>query len=371
MPGRGVAVFVGALLFSVAISLPSVPAWEVDQTASVTSIIDGDTFDCSPTGRIRLADVDAPEYYETGYQEAKDALSGLISGQTVYLDIDDVYGTDPYDRWVAVVYVRYNATHLRNVNQGLLDAGVAVVSDYTNEFNPSTWSAYVFYPVDAPPPSVTASANPTDGRAPLTVTFSATASGGIPPYAYSWTFGDGGSSPVQSPSHTYTIGGTFFARVTVTDAARRSGATSFAIRVIGPLSVTASAMPSQGAVPLTVSFAGSASDGEPPYSFEWDFGDGNSSTLQSTSHTYTSAGTYVTTLTVTDTAGSSVNKTVVIGASPPPPSETTGPAGGAGPLSGPWTYVVLVAVIGVAVAVVGLRASRRGKDPPKSSRARR
>jgi len=355
------AAFIGIACLSVLVAtVPSVSAWEVDETAIVTSIIDGDTFDCAPTGRIRLADIDAPESYEPGYREAADALSNLIAGETIYLDVDDVYGTDPYDRWVAVVYVRHNATHLRNVNEALVDAGVAVVSDYYNEFDPSTWPAYVFYPIDAPPPTVAVSADPMEGNAPLTVTFAATPSGGIPPYSYLWAFGDGGTSSLPHPSHTYAGGGTFVATITVTDAALRSGTASTSIRVIGSLVTTISATPDHGVVPLTVSFTASPSGGEPPYSFEWNLGDGETSSLRNPSHTYVSPGTYTVTVTVTDSSANSTSGNVVVTAAPPSSPPPTG-----GVLSqDAWPYTILAAAVGVAGAVVGLRAWGRRKVPP-------
>lgn len=364
MRGRS-AILAGILLIStLAAVAPSVSAWEVDATATVSRIIDGDTFDCSPIGTIRLADVDAPEFYEPGYREATDALSDLIAGQTVYLDIDDVYGTDPYDRWVAVVYVRHNTTHLRNVNQALLDTGVVVVADYDNEFDPSTWPAYAFHPIEAPPPSVSASAEPTEGDAPLTVAFTAIASGGIPPYSFLWTFGDGGASSVPNPSHTYVAGGTFTARITVTDAARRAGTASIPVRAIGPLAVTITVTPDQGTAPLTVAFTAFPSGGEPPYSFEWNFGDGNTSSLQSPSHTYASGGSYTATLTVTDGAGSSMTRSAAVTATNPSPPETGVPSAGGNPDSGIWAYLVGIAVLGAALAAIGLRTQRRRKLPP-------
>src|SRR5262249_56543352 len=70
-----------------------------------------------------------------------------------------------------------------------------------------------------------------------------------------------------------------------------------------PLSATASAAPTTGNAPLTVAFTGSATGGTAPYSFSWNFGDGSpASTLQNPSHTYSTAGTYTATLTVTDTS---------------------------------------------------------------------
>ena len=63
----------------------------------------------------------------------------------MYLDIDDVYGTDPYDRTVGVAYVRYNSTHLLNVNKDLLVQGYATIWNFDNEFNPYEWDLFVYY----------------------------------------------------------------------------------------------------------------------------------------------------------------------------------------------------------------------------------
>jgi glucose/arabinose dehydrogenase/fibronectin type 3 domain-containing protein len=73
-------------------------------------------------------------------------------------------------------------------------------------------------------------------------------------------------------------------------------------------SVTAA--PTSGAVPLAVSFNGSAStdpDTGDTLTYIWDFGDGSqvaTTTSPTTSHTYTTAGTFTATLTVRDNHGS-------------------------------------------------------------------
>lgn len=64
-------------------------------------------------------------------------------------------------------------------------------------------------------PSITISATPQSGIAPLTVSFTATNSGG-PVDTWSWTFGDGGTSTEQNPIHTYDAIGSYNAQVTAT-----------------------------------------------------------------------------------------------------------------------------------------------------------
>ena len=73
--------------------LPRVYAdpFEVDVTCSVYRVVDGDTFDCFPVGRVRLADIDAPELGTAEGYVAKDALTTLILNKKVYLDVDDIY----------------------------------------------------------------------------------------------------------------------------------------------------------------------------------------------------------------------------------------------------------------------------------------
>jgi PKD repeat protein len=57
-----------------------------------------------------------------------------------------------------------------------------------------------------------------------------------------------------------------------------------------------------GTAPIAVRFADNSTND--PTTWSWDFGDGDTSTLQNPSHTYTEAGTYTVNLTVTNAVGS-------------------------------------------------------------------
>jgi len=92
-------------------------SFEIDITASVYKVIDGDTFDAFPVGRVRLADVNAPELNEKGGVGAKEALIKLIQDEKVYSDIDDKYVVDRYNRLVSVVYARVDSEKLLNVDK--------------------------------------------------------------------------------------------------------------------------------------------------------------------------------------------------------------------------------------------------------------
>lgn len=123
---------------------------EFDAITVVSSVTDGDTFDTITEETVRLADIDAPEYYQDGGEEATNYLNTTIYNKTVYLDIDDIYTYDEKngekgggDRLVCVVYVEYNQTHYLNVNEALLVTGHAEIDNFDNEFNPYSWSLYV------------------------------------------------------------------------------------------------------------------------------------------------------------------------------------------------------------------------------------
>ncbi len=95
------------------------------------------------------------------------------------------------------------------------------------------------------PPTVTVSATPTSGLAPLPVSFSSSANdpdGSI--VSYSWTFGDGQTATQPFTSNTYTSAGTYTARLTVTDNQGASASASVIVTVTTP--------PATGAVTLKV-----------------------------------------------------------------------------------------------------------------------
>ena len=82
-----------------------------------------------------------------------------------------------------------------------------------------------------------------------------------------------------------------------------------------PLRAEINAAPFSGWIPLTVSFSSVPSGGTDPYSFSWDFGDGNSSSAQNPTHTFTSPGNYTVTFILTDIHGGQDTDTLNINAS--------------------------------------------------------
>jgi PKD repeat protein len=164
---------------------------------------------------------------------------------------------------------------------------------------------------------VTATAAPISGPAPLNVTFTSTVSGGTPTYTYLWNFGDTTTDTTASPSHTYNTAGTYAVTLTVTDSTLPTPLTRTinvgAIHVL--LGVTATADPQCGTPPINVCFAGAAAGGTEPYSYKWNFGDGEpayNTGEQFPCHGYMKVGNYNVTLNVTDALGNTGQTSLII-----------------------------------------------------------
>jgi PKD repeat protein len=126
---------------------------------------------------------------------------------------------------------------------------------------------------------------------------------------YNWDFGDDNNAVGSVVSNVYYAPGSYTASLQVTDDSNLTDIASVEVTVDNQVPyAVASADTESGAVPGTVKFQGSASsDPDAPYgyidSWQWDFGDGGSSSQPDPSHTYTSSGDFIPTLTVTDDQG--------------------------------------------------------------------
>jgi PKD repeat protein len=165
------------------------------------------------------------------------------------------------------------------------------------------------------------SATPASGPAPLRVTFVPDPITTSAIVNYQWDLDGNGSFGVaetvgRNQIRTYTAPGDVAVQLRVTDSLGRQDTQTLIVRVgNAPPVVTASAQPSNGQVPLTVSFTATATDNEGIGLYEWDFeGDGvfdySSTSTASTSFTYQTVGTYGPVLRVTDRQGASTTLVV-------------------------------------------------------------
>jgi PKD repeat protein len=164
------------------------------------------------------------------------------------------------------------------------------------------------------------SSNVTSGYAPLNVQFIDLSKNAT---SWNWNFGDGHTSKIASPIHTYMNAGKYTVSLTVQNLASNNTTTkSGYIKVTVPQNPVAvfSGTPTSGTMPLKVQFTDSSTGY--PGKWKWTFGDGQTSTQQNPTHTYSKSGKYTVILTVTNTAGSnSVTKLSYINViAPPKPS---------------------------------------------------
>jgi len=146
------------------------------------------------------------------------------------------------------------------------------------------------------PPTAAFSGTPTSGCAPLEVCFTDASTGS--PTSWSWSFGDGSTSTESDPCHAYTASGSYTVTLTVcNDCGCDTETKEDYVAVLTPPVADFSASPTDGCLPLEVSFT-DESTGEPA-AWSWDFGDGGTSTAQHPDHTYLEVGFYEVTLIVT------------------------------------------------------------------------
>ncbi|MET0463634.1 MAG: PKD domain-containing protein [Chitinophagaceae bacterium] len=152
----------------------------------------------------------------------------------------------------------------------------------------------------------------------LTTTFQDLSTGAV---SWLWNFGDNTTSTIQNPTHTYNGQGDYTVTLIVTNS---SGCTDTLtrpafVRLQRP-QITLPALPARGCIPYTFSPVPVISAVDAIVSYNWDFGDGNTSTLQQPTNIYTSQGTYTVKLYFTTSTGCTdsavFNQAVVVGSRP-------------------------------------------------------
>ena len=153
------------------------------------------------------------------------------------------------------------------------------------------------------------SATPTTGWAPVFVQFtdlSASSAGNI--VSWSWDLGGGSTASVQSPGKAFTSGGQFTICLTVTDDQGNTDTeckTNY-LDIFSSPQAQISASGTAGCSPYQVNFTNNSTSGSGAINLiQWAFGDGNSGSGTPISNTYTNAGMYNVTLSVSDVNGCS------------------------------------------------------------------
>ncbi len=219
---------------------------------------------------------------------------------------------------------------------GAFDVTLTVTDDAGETDSVSTTVTIV---AAANQPPVADPGGPYNGTVDVAVQFDGSASsdpdGAIA--SYSWDFGDGTTGTGATPTKAYAEAGTFDVTLTVTDDAGETNSVSTTVEIIAAANqppVADPGGPYNGAVDVAVQFDGSASSDPDGViaSYSWDFGNGATGTGPTPATTYTEAGAFNVTLTVTDDDGAtnsvSTTVTIVAAANQPPVANPGGPYNG-------------------------------------------
>ncbi|MCX6666437.1 MAG: C25 family cysteine peptidase, partial [Euryarchaeota archaeon] len=257
-------------------------------------INDQNWLDVQPSGRISNRDAIGTKVYIYSNQNELIGFQEITSQRPVPLHFG-LNGTEgPYD-----IVIQWPASEITDVLQNVSPAQFITVTEG------STLSYFFVNISRGPYAAILGDQIQFRGRAL-----------GEEPYTWHWDFGDNSFSYSQNPYHTYIQAGVYTVTLTVTDALGMI-ANDTTTATITPVIADAHG-PYTGSAGQSISFTGDATGGIRPYTWLWDFGDGNTSTGQNTTHIYSSPGTYPITLTATDTLGhrNSTRTTAVISLPP-------------------------------------------------------
>src|SRR5437660_330700 len=205
----------------------------------------------------------------------------------------------------------------------------------------------------------TTTASPNPANTAQTVNFIATTSGGIAPVTCTWSFGDIASGTGCSTNHAYNTAGNYTAIVTVNDSLGGAISESIVVKItVAPqCTVSLAFSPATPEATSPVTFTATATNCSAPVSFVWTYGDGSAGTGITSTHIYSTSGTFSITVTATDSsslpqiATSSRSITVVAALTVPSamaspnPNDAGAPSnisastnGGVGGVSCNWTF---------------------------------
>jgi len=273
-------------------------------------------------------------------------FAGTVAAQSIHVEWGYTPPTTPAVTGFQLYQEGVSVCSTQDANATAMDCAVTLTAATTNFTLTATFNDGTESPHSAPfsftatgtdpgtgtstPLQAAIQATPITGTAPLAVNFEATSSTGSITH-YQWDFADGATASTSAVEHEYTKAGKFLATLTVSNESGASSSTSVEVTVTEPPPVATpiitlvqptaviSSTSALGAAPFAVSFEGSSShaDGSATITnYAWSFGDGTTATGATTTHTYSTAGTYNSALTVSDSNGLSGSATTPVVVTP-------------------------------------------------------
>jgi len=135
--------------------------------------------------------------------------------------------------------------------------------------------------------------------------------------SHTWTFGDGNTSSAANPSKGYTTAGTYNVRLIVISLNGCMDTTNSNVSIF-PRAKVSFTNASSFCVGATATFTNTSSLASGNMTYQWKFGDGNSSASTNVTNVYNTAGTYTVTLTANTDKGcvNTSSSNVLINAKP-------------------------------------------------------
>ncbi|MBL4707778.1 MAG: PKD domain-containing protein [Flavobacteriales bacterium] len=126
-------------------------------------------------------------------------------------------------------------------------------------------------------------------------------------HTYDWDFGDGNVSNLSNPVHNYAATGTYTVCLTITDSLCTDSICHTIVITAAPPRPCMASFTYSANSNNVVNFNSNVTGGSAPYTYSWNFGGGpaSGSTAANPSYNYSTPGSYVATLTVTDVNGTS------------------------------------------------------------------
>lgn len=152
--------------------------------------------------------------------------------------------------------------------------------------------------------------------------------------SYAWNFGDGTTANTVSPQHTYpNVTQSYTVTLTVTDNQGATASKTQTVNITKTNTPPTAGWTIASQSNLTVNFNNTSTDAEGDLlSYEWNFGDGTTSTAKNPSKTYAASGTYAVTLKAIEVVSglyglATNNVTVTMPNQPPVANFTAAPSG--------------------------------------------
>ncbi|MDP4282827.1 MAG: PKD domain-containing protein [Bacteroidota bacterium] len=155
-------------------------------------------------------------------------------------------------------------------------------------------------------PTINFSGSPLSGCFPLTPQFTDLSFPGSGTISnWQWDFGDGNLSGLKNPTHTYTSVGDFNVSLKISNnfgCVTSKTTTAYVHIHSGVKAGFTNSNPNSCNAPAAIDFT-NQSTGTDSLTYQWDFGDGQTSVLANPSHAYTISGTFSVKLIVTNATG--------------------------------------------------------------------